>query len=314
MTKDRLLWADDEIDLLKPHILFLEAKGYEVVTTTNGQDALDICKEQNFDLIFLDENMPGLSGIETLNAIKTLYPSLPVVMITKSEEEDIMNQAIGNKIADYLIKPVNPMQMLLTLKKNIHKQEIIQQNTTSTFQQNFSRISQQIDAASSIEAWMEVYKKLVYWELELEETKNPMSDVLRHQKSEANALFAKFIKKHYIDWIDHPENRPMMSPDVFKRCVFPALDKGEHVFFLLIDNFRLDQWHIIKKLLEDRFNTTEELYISMLPTATQYARNAIFSGLNPSQIQEMFPDLWVDEEEEEGKNQNESPRDRKSVV
>ncbi|MDD2256394.1 MAG: bifunctional response regulator/alkaline phosphatase family protein [Bacteroidales bacterium] len=307
MTKDRLLWADDEIDLLKPHILFLEAKGYEVVTTTNGQDALDICKEQNFDLIFLDENMPGLSGIETLNAIKTLYPSLPVVMITKSEEEDIMNQAIGNKIADYLIKPVNPMQMLLTLKKNIHKQEIIQQNTTSTFQQNFSRISQQIDAASSIEAWMEVYKKLVYWELELEETKNPMSDVLRHQKSEANALFAKFIKKHYIDWIDHPENRPMMSPDVFKRCVFPALDKGEHVFFLLIDNFRLDQWHIIKKLLEDRFNTTEELYISMLPTATQYARNAIFSGLNPLQIQEMFPDLWVDEEEEEGKNQNESP-------
>lgn len=307
MTKDRLLWADDEIDLLKPHILFLEEKGYEVVTTTNGQDALDLCKEQTFDLVFLDENMPGLSGIETLNKIKKMIPSLPVVMITKSEEEDIMDQAIGSKIADYLIKPVNPVQMLLTIKKNIHKDEIIHDATTSTFQQNFMKISQQINDSSNAEEWIDVYKKLVYWELELEEVKTGMEEVLRQQKTEANNLFGRYIKKNYLNWIDHPETRPLMSQDLFKTKVFPLLDAGETVFFILIDNFRFDQWQVIKHLLGDRFNIDESLYFSMLPTATQYARNAIFSGLMPLQIQEMFPELWVDEDDEEGKNLNESP-------
>jgi CheY-like chemotaxis protein len=307
MTKDRLLWADDEMDLLKPHVLFLEEKGYEVVTTTNGQDALDLCREQTFDLVFLDEHMPGLSGIETLNQIKEILPSLPVVMITKSEEEDIMNQAIGSKIADYLIKPVNPMQMLLTLKKNIHKDEIIHEKTTTTFQQNFLKISQQINESSSSEAWMDVYRKLVYWELELEETRTGMEDVLRQQKVEANNLFARFIKKNYLTWIDRPDTRPLMSPDLFKTRVFPLLDAGETVFFILIDNFRYDQWQVIRRLLGDRFNIEESMYYSILPTATQYARNAIFSGLMPLQIQEMFPELWVDEDEEEGKNLNESP-------
>jgi CheY-like chemotaxis protein len=307
MTKDRLLWADDEIDLLKPHILFLEEKGYEVVTTTNGQDALDLCREQTFDLVFLDENMPGLSGIETLNKIKKMIPSLPVVMITKSEEEDIMDQAIGSKIADYLIKPVNPVQMLLTIKKNIHKDEIIHDATTSTFQQNFMKISQQINDSSNAEEWIDIYKKLVYWELELEEVKTGMEEVLRQQKTEANNLFGRYIKKNYLNWIDHPETRPLMSQDLFKTKVFPLLDAGETVFFILIDNFRFDQWQVIKRLLGDRFNIDESLYFSMLPTATQYARNAIFSGLMPLQIQEMFPELWVDEDDEEGKNLNESP-------
>lgn len=307
MTKDRLLWADDEIDLLKPHILFLEEKGYEVITTTNGQDALDLCKEQTFDLVFLDENMPGLNGIETLNRIKEILPSLPVVMITKSEEEDIMDQAIGNKIADYLIKPVNPMQMLLTLKKNIHKDEIIHDTTTTTFQQNFLKISQQINESSSCEEWIDVYKKLVYWELELEQAKTGMDEVLRQQKSEANNLFGRYVRKNYLDWIDKPETRPIMSPDVFKTKVFPLLDAGETVFFILIDNFRFDQWQVIRRLLGDRFNIDETLYYSMLPTATQYARNSIFSGLMPLQIQSMFPELWVEEDDEEGKNLNESP-------
>ncbi|MDP4277223.1 MAG: PglZ domain-containing protein [Bacteroidota bacterium] len=307
MTKDRLLWADDEIDLLKPHILFLEEKGYEVVTTTNGQDALDLCREEAFDLVFLDENMPGLSGIETLNLIKELLPSLPVVMITKSEEEDIMNQAIGSKIADYLIKPVNPMQMLLTIKKNIHKDEIIHETTATSFQQNFMKISQQINESSSSENWKDVYRKLVYWELELEETKTGMEEMLRQQKIEANNLFGRFIRKHYLDWIDHPESRPLMSPDLFKANVFPLLDAGETVFFILIDNFRFDQWQVIRRLLGDRFNIDESMYYSILPTATQYSRNAIFSGLMPLQIQQLFPDLWVDEDEEEGKNLNESP-------
>lgn len=307
MAKDRLLWADDEIDLLKPHIIFLEEKGYEVVTATNGQDAIDLCKEQTFDLVFLDENMPGLSGIETLNRIKEFMPSLSVVMITKSEEEYIMDQAIGNKIADYLIKPVNPMQMLLSIKKNIHKEEIIQETTTTTFQQNFQKISQQINDSSTPEEWIDVYKKLVYWELELEDTKTGMEEVLGQQKSEANRLFGKYIRNNYLNWVDSPETRPLMSPDLFKLKVFPMLDAGATVFFILIDNFRFDQWQVIKRLLGDRFNIDESLYFSILPTATQYARNSIFSGLMPIQIQELFPDLWVDEEEEEGKNLNESP-------
>jgi len=307
MTNDRLLWADDEIDLLKPHILYLEEKGYEVVTTTNGQDALDLCREQSFDLIFLDENMPGLSGLETLNAIKEFLPSIPVVMITKSEEEDIMNQAIGSKIAENLIKPVSPIQMWLTIKKNVHKDEIIHDTTTTSFQQNFLKLSQQISDTNSCDEWIDVYKKIVYWELELEQTKSGMEEMLKQQKSEANKLFTRFVRNNYLDWIDMPENRPLMSPDLFKNKVFPLLDAGEKVFFILIDNFRFDQWQIIKRLLGDQFNIDESVYYSLLPTATQYARNAIFSGLMPLQIQEMFPELWVDEDEEEGKNLNESP-------
>ncbi|WP_243349045.1 PglZ domain-containing protein [Parabacteroides sp. FAFU027] len=307
MKKDRLLWADDEIDLLKPYVFFLEEKGYEVVTASNGRDAIDLCREENFDMIFLDENMPGLSGLETLARIKEINPSVPIVMITKSEEENIMNQAIGSKIADYLIKPVNPNQILMSIKKYVHKKEIISETTTHSYQQEFNKIGMQINDSFTYFDWMMVYKKLVYWELELEQAQNNMDDLLKMQKKEANSAFAKFIKNNYESWILNPDTRPMMSPDLFKRRVFPILDEGEKLFFILIDNFRLDQWNVIKGHLAEYFNFEEELYYSILPTATQYARNAIFSGLMPLQIQKMFPELWVDEEEEEGKNLNESP-------
>ena len=305
--KDRVLWADDEIDLLKPHILFLQDKGYEVVPVVSGQDAIDCCKEQSFDIIFLDENMPGLTGLETLSHIKEIAPNVPVVMVTKSEEESIMNQAIGNKIADYLIKPVNPNQLLLSIKKNVHKNVIISETTTVGYQQEFGRIGMQINDSLTTDDWMEVYKKLVYWELELESSQVAMTDMLRMQKEEANNAFAKFVKKNYVDWIQNPVDRPLMSPDLFKKKVFPMLDNDEKVFFILIDNFRLDQWRVVKELLTEYFTFDESLYYSILPTATQYARNSIFSGLMPSQIERMFPDLWVDEESEEGKNLNEAP-------
>ena len=305
--KDRVLWADDEIDLLKPHILFLQDKGYEVVPVVSGQDAIDCCKEQSFDIIFLDENMPGLTGLETLSHIKEIAPNVPVVMVTKSEEESIMNQAIGNKIADYLIKPVNPNQLLLSIKKNVHKNVIISETTTVGYQQEFGRIGMQINDSLTTDDWMEVYKKLVYWELELESSQVAMTDMLRMQKEEANNDFAKFVTKNYVDWIQNPADRPLMSPDLFKKKVFPMLDNDEKVFFILIDNFRLDQWRVVKELLTEYFTFDESLYYSILPTATQYARNAIFSGLLPNQIARMFPDLWVDEDEEEGKNLNEAP-------
>ena len=303
MRKDRILWADDEMDLLRPYILFLEEKGYEVVTTTNGKDAVEFCQKETFDIIFLDENMPGLSGLETLALIKDIDPDVPMVMITKSEEENIMNMAIGNKIADYLTKPVNPSQILLTLKKNIHKKELVADHTTSTYQSQFGRIGMQINDTLTYEDWVDVYKKLVYWELELSEANNGMDDMLRMQKSDANNSFVKFVKKNYLGWFEQPEKRPLMSPDVFKTKVFPLLDNGEKVFFILVDNFRYDQWKIIRELLSEFYQFDEEdLYCSMLPTATQYARNAIFSGLLPLQIQQMFPELWIEEEDEEGKN------------
>ncbi len=307
MTKERLLWADDEIDILKPHVLFLESKGYEVTTVTNGIDAVELCQETDFDLIFLDENMPGLSGLETLQRIKEIRPTVPVVMITKSEEENIMDMAIGSKIADYLIKPVNPNQILLTLKKNLHQKEIVTEVTNTGYQQNFSKIGMQINDSLTADDWKEVYKQLVFWELELEETEGSMSELLSMQKTEANSAFVKFIKRNYVDWIKNPDKRPVMSPDLFKKKVFPALDNGEKLFLIVLDNFRYDQWRIISKELAEDYTFEEDLYYSILPTATQYARNAIFSGLMPNKIAEMFPDLWVDEDEEEGKNLNEEP-------
>lgn len=306
MKKDRILWADDEIDLLHVYVLFLEEKGYEVVTATNGKDAVDMCRKERFDIIFLDENMPGLSGLETLALIKEIDPNVPMVMITKSEEENIMNMAIGSKIADYLTKPVNPSQILLTLKKNIHKKEILNEHTTSTYRTEFGRIGMQINDSLRYEDWEEVYKKLVYWELELADTESGMDEMLRMQKTEANNTFNKFIKKNYHSWFADAENRPLMSPDLFRKKLFPMLDQGEKVFFVLIDNFRFDQFKIIREMLNEFFSFQEEgMYCSILPTATQYARNAIFSGLLPVQIQQMYPDLWVDEDEEEGKNLNE---------
>lgn len=307
MSNGILLWVDDEIELLKGHILFLEKKGYEVETVSNGLDAIDQCNSKTYDLILLDENMPGLSGLETLSKIKEIAPTTPVVMVTKSEEENIMDQAIGSKIADYLIKPVNPTQILLTLKKNIHKKEIVTEVAQNAYQQNFGKIGMQINDSFTFEEWVEVYKRLVFWELELSETESHMTEMLSMQKTEANLAFSKFIRKHYAEWIENPEKRPLMSPDIFKKKIFPLFNQGEKVCLLVLDNFRYDQWRTVATELADSFIIDEELYCSILPTATQYARNAIFSGLMPNQISEMFPELWVDEEEEEGKNLNEAP-------
>ena len=302
----RLLWADDEIELLNAHIIFLQGKGYEVTKVTNGPDAIEACRNEAFDLILLDENMPGLTGLETLSRIKELHPATPVVMVTKSEEEDIMEQAIGSKIADYLIKPVNPNQILLALKKNIHSKEIVAEKANSAYQQNFGKLSMQMSDARSIEEWHDVYKKIVYWELELESADMQMREMLKSQKEEANIMFGRFVRNNYMKWMSSGrEQRPLMSNDLFRERIFPLLDNGEKLFFIIIDNFRYDQWRVLAEEIGSDFSIEEELYTSILPTATQYARNAIFSGLMPKQIKEMFPHLWVDEDDDEGKNLNE---------
>ncbi len=307
MNNERILWVDDEIEMLKPHIIFIQSKGYGIETVTNGHDAIEMCKEKEYDLIFLDENMPGLTGLETLTRIKDIRPNVPIVMITKSEEENIMDMAIGQKIADYLIKPVNPKQILLSIKKHLHKNEIIAEVTNTGYQQNFSKIGLQINDSLTVDDWKEVYRQLTYWELELEATNSSMNEVLKMQKAEANNMFARFVSKNYISWINDPDNRPVMSQDIMKKYVFPHLDNGEKVFLIVLDNFRYDQWRTLSSEISEYFSSDEDLYFSILPTATQYARNAIFSGLYPAQIAKMFPELWVDEDEEEGKNLNEEP-------
>lgn len=308
MQNGFILWVDDEIEHLKAHIIFLQKKGYEVVTVTNGADAIEQCRQRSFDIIMLDEMMPGLTGLETLQKIKIISPETPVVMVTKSEEEDIMDQAIGSKIADYLIKPVNPSQILLTLKKNIHRKEIVTEVTQSGYQQNYMDIAQQIEQCKTADDWIEAYKRLVHWELELSSADSGMTEMLNMQKEEANIGFAKYIKNNYLDWVaTQPKEHPMLSTEIFKKKVFPTIDEGEKVFLIVIDNFRYDQWRMLASEIGDMFDIDEQLYYTILPTATQYARNAIFSGLMPNKIAEMFPDLWVDEDEEEGKNLNEGP-------
>jgi DNA-binding response OmpR family regulator len=306
MTNGVLLWADDEMELLRAHLLFLEKKGYEVVTVTNGTDAIEECRKRTFDLVLLDEMMPGLSGLETLQRIKETTPQTPVVMVTKSEEEDIMNQAIGQQIADYLIKPVNPNQILLTLKKNIHRREIMTETVQAGYQQQFQQLSMQIMDCRTWNDWTDIYKKLVRWELELSATDSQMTEMLEMQKQEANRGFAKYVKQNYMEWMQGKEH-PVISNELFKTKVFPLLNEGEKVFMIVLDNFRYDQWKMLEKEIGDLFEIDEDVYCSILPTATQYARNAIFSGLMPEQIAKMFPELWVDEDEEEGKNLNEAP-------
>ncbi len=306
MSANRILWADDEIDLLKPHIMFLKAKGYDLVTVNNGRDALELAQSEHFDLIILDENMPGLTGLETLQRIKQSAPTTPVIMITKSEEENIMDQAVGNNIADYLIKPVNPNQILLSIKKNLHSERLVSEQASTDYRQEFANIADMISRADTLDDWMRLYEKLTFWEMKLASADTAMDSMLEMQKEEANTEFYKFVKRNYEDWLSG-DDRPAMSDTIFRRSVFPMLDNGEKLFFVLVDNFRLDQWQIVKPLLADTFTFEEKLYTSILPTATQYARNAIFSGLMPEQIARLFPDLWVDEEEEEGKNLNEAP-------
>ena len=302
MTNGVILWVDDEIDLLQPYLIYLNGKGYEVATASNGEDALDALQNNVPDIVFLDENMPGMTGLETLQEIKRLHPDVPVVMITKSEEEHIMEQAIGEKIADYLIKPVNPSQILLCLKKHIHRQAIVTEQVQQNYRQEWSDISYMIDTATTIEEWMAVERTLSKWDIELEDSS--MRSMLEDQRTQANATFGKWVQRNYENWFAPAADRPLMSHDVMKHAVFPFLDKGEKVLLCVIDNFRYDQWKTIQPLVSEFYAVqNEEQYVSILPTATQYARNAIFSGLMPLQIQEMYPQLWVEEGDEESKNQ-----------
>ena len=308
MQRYNILWADDEIDLLKPHIMFLNKKGYDIVGVNSGADAIEKCEQQNYDVIFLDENMPGMNGIETLAQIKQIRPNIPVIMITKSEEEHIMEEAIGAKIEDYLIKPINPNQILLSVKKTLDKKRIVSEKTNHSYQQDFQKISMAFFDDMDYKDWIEIYKKLVYWDLEINDTENKsMMDVLDMQKTEANVNFTKFIKDNFESWInDEVDNRPILSHELMKEKVFPELDDENPLFFIVIDNLRYDQWKVLEPVISEYFNIEEESsYYSILPTTTAYARNAIFSGMLPTEMEKHDGDIWLGDDEEGGKNNHE---------
>lgn len=304
MNNINILWVDDEIDLLKPHIIFLEQKNYNVTTCNSGTEALEILSEKNFDIVFLDENMPGLTGLETLNEIKEIKDTIPVVMITKSEEEYIMEEAIGNKIADYLIKPVNPNQILLSLKKNLDHSRLVSEKTTSNYQQEFRKIAMNLAMVNSYEDWVALYQKLIYWEIQLEDIEDPsMFEILESQKNEANIQFGKFIDKNYPTWFEPNTDAPILSHTLFREKIAPQLSKEQPTLLIVVDNLRYDQWKAFEPSVANHYKKeNEEAFFSILPTATQYARNAIFSGLMPADMEKLHPNLWKNDTDEGGKN------------
>ena len=305
MDKIKILWVDDEIDLLKPHILFLETKNYAVTTCNNGRDAVDIFEENQFDIVFLDENMPGMSGLETLSEMKEKKSAVPIIMITKSEEESIMEEAIGSKIADYLIKPVNPNQILLALKKNLDHSRLISEKTTLDYQKEFRKIAMDLAMVNSFEDWIELYKKLIFWEIELENIEDQgLISILESQKTEANSQFGKFIEKNYEKWFEDKANKPVLSHKLFREGVVPELvKKDKPILFVVIDNLRYDQWKAFESVVNNHYKLEKEMaYFAMLPTATQYARNAIFSGLTPLEMEKQFPQYWLNDVDDGGKN------------
>ena len=307
MNMNKILWVDDEIELLKPHVMFLKAKGYEVETCNNGYDAVDMVTATGYDLVILDEMMPGMTGLETLPLIKAVRPSLPVIMVTKSEEENIMDKAIGSKIADYIIKPVNPNQVLLSIKKNLHSEQLVTEQTTADYRSEFGRIAAQQQSASTFAEWCALYRKIVGWEIELAGSLDrSIREVLTYQKNEANQEFSKFVRRNYYDWINRrarEEDIPTMSHTLMRHRIFEEVDKGSKTTLILIDNMRYDQWRTIEPLLRGIYDiATDDLYCAILPTATQYARNALFAGLMPLAIDKLMPEKWLNDNEDGGKN------------
>ena len=308
MDAIKILWADDEIDLFKPQMLFLKKKGYEVITVTNGHDALEEMEnDKHVDIVFLDESMPGLTGLETLSRIKALQPSIPVVMITKNEAEDVMEEAIGSQITDYLIKPVNPSQILLTLKKIVDEKRLVREKTTSDYQQDFRQLLMQINSGLDKEEWVDMYKKIINWELKLDESNSEqMGEILAVQKREANAEFSKYIERNYLDWVAE-KDAPIMSHNLMREKVFPHVNKERPTVMVLLDNMRFDQWKVIEPYLSQLYRVEEEDYFySILPTATQYSRNAIFAGMWPSEIEKHYRQWWLNDADEGGKNNHEA--------
>lgn len=304
-----ILWVDDEIDLLLPHIKLLEARGYSVDTETNGEDALARVREDSFDLIFLDESMVGMGGLETLAGIKEIDASVPVVMVTKNEAEQVMEEAIGRRISDYLTKPVNPTQILLVCKKFLDARKLTKDYAQQDYIREFNQLAMQMMGPMDWKEWTALYTRLSEWEVEFDRHRDiGLEQTLVDQKRDANGEFGRFVEENYRDWLamekDDPE-RPVLSPDIIDRFVLPRVQEDDGpVFLFIVDCMRLDQWLVMEELLSDYYAIEKEYYFGILPTATTYARNAIFSGLYPAEIQHHYPELWSGDGKDDDHSQN----------
>lgn len=308
MVAARVLWVDDEIELLEAHRIFLEMKGYSVLPFSNGFDALEQLASIEVDIVLLDESMPGINGLEVVEGIKKIRPHLPVVLITKNETESLMEEAIGAQIADYLIKPVNPNQVLHTLKKLLDNKRLVAEKTTATYLQQYPSILDGVNAQSTHQEWAAAYKEIVFWEQELDKLgEGGMREVLVAQKTEANAAFFKCISRQYLNWISGKDkDSPLLSHQVFLRKIKPLLHDELPLVWLVLDNFRYDQWKVIAPMVDELFRIDEEsVYFSILPTATHYCRNALFSGELPSEIEKKHPGRWKHDDDTDGKNSEE---------
>lgn len=311
---NRILWADDEIDQLKPHIIFLEKKGFQITPVTNGEDAIALIRDRIFDLVLLDEQMPGMDGLATLNRVKTIQPNLPVVMITKSEEESIMEDAIGGKISDYLIKPVNPNQILLTTKRILEQRRIQTEKFAQSYLRDFNKISDQIHEQTTWDEWIKIYRQLSRWDIDLHSGDESLKQVLHDQYKNASHMFGRFVEKSYLPWLSmQTPDRPALSTDIVTEYVLPHLKNDQKVFFFVIDCMRYDQWLFFEDMLAEYYTIDTDFYYSILPTATPYSRNAIFSGLFPSEVESVYPALWKGDETEGSLNQHEKQLLRKQL-
>jgi CheY-like chemotaxis protein len=305
-TPKKILWVDDEIDLLRPHLRLLEQKGYQVDTASNGEDAIEMIKVKDYDLVFLDEMMSGMGGLQTLSVMKDIRPVLPVVMVTKSETESLMEEAIGSKITDYLVKPVNPSQILMACKKILEAKKISSAYVSRDYIKEFQEINVALNAPLDEQGWIDLYIKLTEWDMELDaHPELGLRQTLQDQKRECNAEFCKFVERNYRRWIEDADRPFMLSPDIMEKSVLPELNDRSSIFFFVIDCLRLDQWLIMEKLLGEYFTFKKQYYFSILPTATPYSRNAIFGGYFPIDLEKRYPELWSAEEDE-----NESSRNR----
>lgn len=301
MNKAKILWVDDEVEFLQPHILFLREKGYDVETASNAEDGLELIKQQKFDLVLLDEMMPGKDGLTALVDIKKINPGLPVIMITKNEEESLMEDAIGAQINDYLTKPVNPSQILIAAKKLLESRDISQKKFTRDYTQELNKINIQLMSRLEPEDWIDMYLKLSSWDVELDAVSDKgLREIIHNQRRECNVEFGKYIERNYLDWVnDDKDNRPTLSTDIIEKYVYPELAANKKVAFFVIDCMRLDQWLSLEKYFYDYYTIQKEYYFSILPTATPFARNAIFSGLFPSELEKRYPEMWAKGEDDD---------------
>lgn len=300
-----ILWVDDEIENLKSNIIFLTEKGYEVTEATNGDDAVELIKKKEFGLVFLDEMMPGKGGLETLLEINEVSPSLPVVMVTKNETESLMEEAIGKKISDYLLKPVNPSQLLLVCKKFLESKRITGDTVSRNYIQEFNEITTTLSSELTYEDWVGVHTKMTNWEIELDlHPELGLKQTITEQRRDCNVGFSKFVEKNYLGWVNYKTDKPVLSNEVIEKYVIPELSENSSVFFFVVDCMRLDQWLVMEKFLNNYYRMSKQYYYSILPTATPYSRNAIFAGLFPSELEKHYPALWRSSDDDENSKNN----------